>query len=436
MSIIVCATDFSEHATAVIATAARFSKLFGLPLELFHLFDAPPTFSPDVLDQAAVDQLRRSAEQAITTQAEALRTRGIEMRTSVQYGEPNDIARHARSVGASLLVVGTRGRRGAAHLFVGSVAEHAIRSTLCPIVVVPSTAAGRLTEVGAGTELKVVVGIDFSPASDAALAWLRQLRDRTPCQVHLVHLYSPTREHARLGFDPPAPFETNAEVVDVLARDLRVHVHAQVGTDFALRIRPNWGGEDDPIAWEAETDGADLLVIGTSQTRHSTSLATVRGSHLPVVCVPATSAVLETEPSGPVQTVLAVTDFSPSGNVAVAQAYRMIAGTGDVVLAHVAKPGPFGLDPSRQEEIETCLLGLVPPDVHRRGIRTRTFVAVDAVPSEAIIKAIRRFAPDLVVMAGQGETASRRADYGRTAEDVVSRSPKPVLVVPVPPRAA
>jgi hypothetical protein len=121
--------------------------------------------------------------------------------------------------------------------------------------------------------------------------------------------------------------------------------------------------------------------------------------------------------------VLAVTDFSPSGNLAVAQAYRMISGGGDVVLANVAKPGDFGLELSRQEEIESCLLGLVPPDVDRRGIRTRTFVAADAVPSEAIVKAIPRFAPDLVLMAGRGETGTRRGAQGTTTNDVVARSP-------------
>ena len=66
----------------------------------------------------------------------------------------------------------------------------------------------------------------------------------------------------------------------------------------------------------------------------------------------------------PVRTILAVTDFSPAGNAAIPEAYRLLRPTGgDVVLAHVAKPERFGLDPTRQEEIETCLLGLVPQDV-------------------------------------------------------------------------
>jgi nucleotide-binding universal stress UspA family protein len=132
-----------------------------------------------------------------------------------------------------------------------------------------------------------------------------------------------------------------------------------------------------------------------------------------------------------VRTVLALTDFSPSGNAAIAQAYRLLQPNGgDVVLAHVTKPDPFGLEPTRQEEIENCLLALVPEDVDRANIRTRTFVTADIVPGEAIIKAIRRFAPDLVVMAAQGGTAAHPGDHGMTTEDVVWNSPKPVVVIP------
>ena len=428
MSLIVCATDLSSESTAVVSKAAEFSELLGLPLELFHVFDLP--FSPDVLDELS-DNLRSSAEATLATQAEPLRAMGIDVRTFVQLGVKDDIVRHARAVGAQLLVLGTHSRKGAARFFLGSVAENAIRTAPCPVVVIPPATQGGPASARNNAPLEIVVGIDFSPASDAALAWLRRLLERASCRVRLVHLYSPAREHERLGFDPPMPFEVNREVTDTLARDLRAHVHAQVGTDFALHIRPNWGGEEDPLAWEAEMDGADFLIIGTSQTRRSTAIATVRGAHLPVVCVPRREAAAKPEPLAPVRTILALTDFSPSGNVAIAQAYRLLQPTGgDVVLAHVAEPDQFGLEPTRQEEIENCLLALVPPDVDRAGIRTRTFVTANAVPGEAIIKAIRRFAPDLVVMASQGGTATHPGDHGMTTEDVVWNSPKPVVVVP------
>ena len=138
MGIIVCATDFSKESTAVVATAVAFSKPFEVPLQLFHLFDVPPAYSPDVLDEETIAELRRNAERAMARQADTLRSAGVVVQTAVEYGAPHDIAQHARSVDASLLVVGTHGRKGAARFVLGSVAEQTIRKTPCPIVVVPS----------------------------------------------------------------------------------------------------------------------------------------------------------------------------------------------------------------------------------------------------------------------------------------------------------
>ena len=102
MSVIVCATDFSSASTAVVSKAGELSKLLGLPLELFHVFDLP--FAPDVLDEI-IDNLRTSAEAAIAAQAEPLRATGVDVRTFVQLGVKDDIVRHAGAVGAKLLVM-------------------------------------------------------------------------------------------------------------------------------------------------------------------------------------------------------------------------------------------------------------------------------------------------------------------------------------------
>ncbi len=175
MSIIVCATDLSSESTAVVSKAAEFSKLLGLPLELFHVFDLP--FSPDVLDEIT-ENLRSSAEATMATQAEPLRAMGIDVRTFVQLGVKDDIVRHVRAVGAQLLVLGTHSRKGAARFFLGSVAENAIRTAPCPVVVIPPATQARPARARTNAPLEIVVGIDLSPASDAALAWLRRLLER------------------------------------------------------------------------------------------------------------------------------------------------------------------------------------------------------------------------------------------------------------------
>ncbi|HAM70046.1 MAG TPA: hypothetical protein DCM86_00190, partial [Verrucomicrobiales bacterium] len=43
---------------------------------------------------------------------------------------------YASSVHASAIVMGTHGRTGLAHVFMGSVAEHVVRSAPCPVLVV------------------------------------------------------------------------------------------------------------------------------------------------------------------------------------------------------------------------------------------------------------------------------------------------------------
>ena len=200
MSIIVCATDFSPESKAVVSKAGERSRLLGLPLELFHVFDVP--FSPDVLDEIS-DNLRTSAEATIATQAEPLRAMGIDVRTFVQLGVKDDIVRHARAVGASLLVLGTHSRKGAARFFL-AFAEHAIRTAPCPVLVIPPATQER------------PVTARRAPLSSSwwASTFRRPATPRSPgcggsanasCNVRLLHLYSPAREHPRLGFDPRCP---------------------------------------------------------------------------------------------------------------------------------------------------------------------------------------------------------------------------------------
>ncbi len=431
MKTILCATDLSPESATAVTVAAVTSRLFGASLELFHALSVPSTMAPDLIGDEVLIDLRAGAESAIAGQAAKAGRLGVNVQTCVQLGGPDAIVERAQQIGASLLVVGTHARTGAARFLLGSVAERTLRNAPCPTLVVPPGASGGLASGAVLKRLKIVGGVDFSPASDTALAWIGATRQVVDCDVRLVHLYAPAAEHERLGLDPPMPFEVNAELVAALSRDLRPRVHAATGTDFALRVRPLWGGEEDPLAWEAETDDADLLVIGTSQARRSTALRTVRGARLPVLCVPRAEATAPAEPLQPIRTLLVPTDFSGSAAATVAAAYRLLLpGGGDVVLAHIAEPDQVGLDPTRQEEIENCLLGLVPANIDPARIHVRTLVVADRVPAEALVKAIRRVGADMVVMAGRSQ-AGRKGGHGMVTDHVIWNASCPVTVVPV-----
>jgi hypothetical protein len=236
------------------------------------------------------------------------------------------IAHHASEVRAELLVMGTHARRGAARMFLGSVAERTIRAAPCPTLVVPPDPLTRLARAKAPSgPLRLTVAVDLSLASDSALSWLRTHCQRVPCELRLIHMYWPPREHELLGLGPPVAVENEPEVVEVLSRGLRAHMLAELGRDdLPLRLRPWWGDEENPLAWEAETDDADLLVVGTSRARSTTAVSTVRGSRVPVLCVPARAARTEKPALAPIRNVLVTTDFSTLGDSAIPEAYRLL----------------------------------------------------------------------------------------------------------------
>lgn len=60
---------------------------------------------------------------------------------AVREGDPSrEIAAEARDWGADLVVLGTYGRTGTVRVLLGSVAEGALRSTPCSVLVIPAAA--------------------------------------------------------------------------------------------------------------------------------------------------------------------------------------------------------------------------------------------------------------------------------------------------------
>jgi universal stress protein A len=57
----------------------------------------------------------------------------------LQGGASENLIRLSAEEDVQLIVMGTRGRHGLAHFFVGSVAERILRHTPCPVLIVRAT---------------------------------------------------------------------------------------------------------------------------------------------------------------------------------------------------------------------------------------------------------------------------------------------------------
>ena len=61
----------------------------------------------------------------------------VRYETLVVNGWPGEaVLKAARDLDADLIVMGTHGRRGLAHLMIGSVAERVVRAAPCPVLTV------------------------------------------------------------------------------------------------------------------------------------------------------------------------------------------------------------------------------------------------------------------------------------------------------------
>ena len=136
-------TDFSETADKALAYAKELASKMGASLHLVHVYSdpygvaacAPEVYAPVPAEvrQRARDEVReRLFERLDADEEQRFRgsrgiVRGLIAPQIVDYAESQDI---------DLIIMGTHGRRGVAHLLLGSVAEHVVRTARCPVLTV------------------------------------------------------------------------------------------------------------------------------------------------------------------------------------------------------------------------------------------------------------------------------------------------------------
>jgi nucleotide-binding universal stress UspA family protein len=141
---ILVATDFSEPSEAALAYGRELARSFGAALTLVHVVE-------NVLSRAyGIDggvmlidpELQRQIEAAAQEHVERNifeEDRKVLKATSVvlvSNAPAEAIINFARQSKIDLIVMGTHGRGGVAHLVMGSVSERVVRTAPCPVLTV------------------------------------------------------------------------------------------------------------------------------------------------------------------------------------------------------------------------------------------------------------------------------------------------------------
>jgi nucleotide-binding universal stress UspA family protein len=138
-------TDFSEDAESALAQASDLAQRFGAKLCLLHVYTLTPyAVAPwnGGFGAEFVIEIRKGAEKAIEEVRQRAARGGLKVEALVEEGSASSaIVDVARRLPADLIVMGTRGRTGLAHVLLGSVAERTIRTAPCPVLTVKRAGA-------------------------------------------------------------------------------------------------------------------------------------------------------------------------------------------------------------------------------------------------------------------------------------------------------
>lgn len=251
--------DGSDHAAHALAWARSEAELHGGVLDVLHVW-APPAPVTEVAAMAATgdEALYRQAAEDLLAGAlagvEAGAGAALEVRSSVVRGYAPTVLLE-RASDADLLVVGSRGLGGFTGLLLGSVSQQCLHHTRRPIACIPANAA--LPGTG-----DVVVGVDGSEGSWAALRWAIDEAGRRGARLAVVH-----------GWATPYPLPPGGVAVaplhesDFRGRSLQL-LHEMVdGTVARAERRPaevELLPVDEPAAPAVlqRAKGAELIVVG------------------------------------------------------------------------------------------------------------------------------------------------------------------------------
>jgi len=127
-------TDFGRASEAALTYGRTLARTFGADLHLLHVMDNT-FFRPMAGDPLAVKAATYKLLHDKLTATDCADLRG---RAVVEVSDdPHDvIVEYAKAYGIDLIVMGTHGRQGAAHVLMGSVAERVVRSAPCPVLTV------------------------------------------------------------------------------------------------------------------------------------------------------------------------------------------------------------------------------------------------------------------------------------------------------------
>ena len=218
---VVVGVDGSEPAAAALDWAVRQAALEGRELVVVHACGVPGAMQ-DFVDIVANERGLMSVGRSIAREAvrEARLTDAtIGVDSVVTMGHAETVLGEA-SESADMIVLGARGRGTVASALLGSVSATLARESHCPVIIIRA-----FDEAPAEDERPVVVGVDGTPVSSAAVEFAFRMASLRAAPLTLLHATWDLREQAA----PIADLRSYAEKVNLSEEEERLVAETVAG---------------------------------------------------------------------------------------------------------------------------------------------------------------------------------------------------------------
>ena len=137
-------TDFSENADQAFTVARDLAVQFGASIEIIHVtvnFSLSPpvhtTYMPIEYDPQFIEEVTQAAMRSIQDKYVEKLPAGLSYNVNIESGYPStEILRVVEEKGIDLLVMGSHGLTGLAHVLFGSTADRVVRRASCSVLTV------------------------------------------------------------------------------------------------------------------------------------------------------------------------------------------------------------------------------------------------------------------------------------------------------------
>ncbi|MBS0170363.1 MAG: universal stress protein [Nitrospira sp.] len=278
---ILFATDLSLCARHVEQHVALLSQAYGAAVDVVHVLEFYPGVYVAVEDHSETDG-------RLVEVVERLRAPGVSVTAHQETGIPSrQICEFAIEHHADLIMVGTHGRTGLDHMFLGSTAEQVLTMAPCPVFTVraPKGLSPRHHHEPLAFK-QVVVPVDFSDCSLKALEYGTFIAKDCDASLTLLHVLE------SVAYDDDGLWVRHDRVKDGIDSQLRSYARALQSVGVSVRQVIRAGVPADTILECGQSLDFDLIVMGTHGRRGishamwgSVAEAVLRRSTCPVLAL-------------------------------------------------------------------------------------------------------------------------------------------------------